>query len=100
MPHLFCYDISADGPRLKVANKLLEFGCIRLQYSVFAGDLRETHLKELLAWLKTFHTNALQPTDSILILTLTLNQLKSTDTFGPAPPDWDMLTQPPNTLII
>jgi hypothetical protein len=24
----------------------------------------------------------------------------STDTFGTAPPDWDMLTQPPNTLII
>lgn len=100
MPQLLCYDISDDNKRQKVADKMLELGCYRLQKSVFAGDLSETVFKELLLWLKKFHTEALQSTDSILILTCTMQQLQSTIHIGAVPLDWGMLTLPPNTLII
>lgn len=100
MPYLICYDISDDTCRQKVADHLVAFGCYRLQKSVFAGDLTDAVFRELLNRLKKFRTDALMPTDSILILSVTLAQLQGSMHLGAVPPDWALLTQPPNTLII
>lgn len=98
--HLICYDISEDSKRQKVADKLIEVGCYRLQKSVFAGDLSATLYTGLLAWLKKFHADFLQADDSVLILACTTQQLQSAVHIGAVPPDWNMLAQPPNTLIV
>lgn len=101
MPYyLICYDIGEDARRQKVADTLIAAGYLRLQKSVFAGEPSETTFRQLQAWLKKFHAEALQPADSILILPCTQNQLLNTVTIGAPPPDWGLLTTPPNTLII
>ena len=100
MPYLICYDISDDSKRQKVADTLVAFGCYRLQKSVFAGDLSDVVFRDLFAWLKKIRTDALMPTDSVLLLSVTLPQLQGVIHLGAVPPDWVMLTQPPNTLII
>ncbi len=43
---LICYDISADGPRARVAERLEEIA-IRVQFSVFEARLTDAQLKSL-----------------------------------------------------
>ena len=49
---LIAYDIENDRLRTRTSNKLLAAGCIRLQFSVFAGELAGALYKETVAWLK------------------------------------------------
>ncbi len=48
---LVIYDISSDSTRLKLANRLFDYGLQRIQYSAFKGELnahdREVLVKEL-----------------------------------------------------
>lgn len=100
MPYIVCYDIENDNRRNKTAAKLIELGFQRVQKSVFAGDPGENALHQLEDWLqKHFPTGANNP-DTALLLPCTQRQLEQTTVFGSDPPDWHLLTDPPNTLII
>ncbi len=100
MPYLVCYDIENDNRRLKTAAKLIEFGFQRVQKSVFAGDPGETALQQLEAWLQKHFPAGANNEDTALLLPCTQRQLETTKVFGQDPPDWHLLTDPPNTLII
>lgn len=41
------YDISDDHQRRRISETCLDYGLDRQQYSVFAGRLKPTHLREL-----------------------------------------------------
>lgn len=47
MQCLVIYDISDDRIRGKVADRCLDYGLERIQYSAFLGDLTPTHRTEL-----------------------------------------------------
>lgn len=101
MPWLICYDIENDQRRLKIANRLLEAGFVRLQKSVFVGDPREPVLRELNGWLKNFVPPPDTPNaDCVLLLPCTQNQLDTALMLGLPPDDWAEFLDPPNTLII
>lgn len=101
MTLLFSYDIEDDRLRLRMANKLLETGFVRLQKSVFlATHLGEGHWTRLLDWTRQQVMPQLLQDDQILYLPLT--ELQTLD-FGflPEPPnEWQELLDPPNTLFI
>lgn len=98
--YMVFYDIADNPARQKVAAALLAAGCYRVQRSVFAGNLTGTVFRDLSAWLAKFHADVLDSDDCILILPCTQRQLNSATALGPPPSDWDMLTDPPNTLIL
>lgn len=100
MPYLLCYDIENDNKRLKTAAKLIELGFQRIQKSVFAGDPGEPALRDLKTWLKKQFQSGAVNQDTALLLPCTQKQLEDARVFGCDPPDWHLLTDPPNTLII
>lgn len=94
------YDIENDRLRLKTANKLLEYGLIRLQKSVFSGAVAETPWKHLLLWLQKEVAENFQPEDRLLYLPLSEGQAKLFK-FLPAPsPEWVEIIDSPNTLFL
>lgn len=101
MPWLISYDIEDDKRRLKIANRLLQAGFVRLQKSVFVGDPREVVLRHLTAWLQQFvPSTGTTRTDCVLILSCTQNQIDSAQMLGKPPADWTEFLEAPNTLII
>lgn len=48
MLYFLVYDISDDKTRSHVSEFLKNFGCTRIQYSAFVGDLSEAELNEIL----------------------------------------------------
>ncbi len=45
---LVVYDIPDDRVRARVADRCLDYGLDRIQYSAFLGDLSRTHQEELM----------------------------------------------------
>ena len=100
MTILVSYDIADDRLRVKTANKMLEYGLIRLQLSVFAGAIADTPWKQLLGWIQKEIVTQFAADDKLLYLPLTEGQ-SSYFTFLPATPDeWLQTVNPPNTLFI
>ena len=100
MTLLVSYDIADDRLRLRAANKLLEFGFIRLQKSVFAGTPADATWRQCLLWLKQEVLAGFGPEDRFFYLPLTEGQSKNF-VFLPAPPqDWNDLLAPPSTLFV
>jgi len=97
MPYLISYDIKSDSLRLKVSKRLLADGCIRLQKSVFAGQVGGPVLKDLSAWLEE---TVKAKEDSVFILDVGLETLKRTQWIGRQTPDWAFATDPPDVLFI
>ena len=52
MNYLVIYDISENSKRTKLADKLKDYGLIRIQKSVFIGELTEKDAKEAEKHLK------------------------------------------------
>lgn len=100
MTILVSYDIENDRLRLKTANKLLEYGLVRLQKSVFSGAVAPTPWKHLLAWLKKEVVAHFAPDDRLLYLPLTEGQAGLFKFLPAPPPEWTEAVNSPNTLII
>ena len=100
MPILVSYDIDNDKLRLRVANKLLEYGSMRLQRSVFLGNPAAGLWNQLYRWMQEEVHPHFTEADNVLHLQMTELQMEAMF-FVPAPPSaWTELTDPPNTLII
>lgn len=52
MDHLVIYDITDDNLRLRVSEKLKDYGLARIQFSAFIGRLKGHELSSLLAELR------------------------------------------------
>lgn len=100
MTILVSYDIADDRLRLMTANKLLEYGLIRLQFSVFAGAIDDTPWKNLIGWIQKEIVAQFAPNDKLLYLPLTEGQ-SAYFTFLPSTPsEWLDTLNPPNTLFV
>jgi len=101
MNHLVSYDISDNRLRLRIANMLKQSGCLRLQYSVFAGNLREsvsyTLLQNLTALTKEPEWS---DEDSVFILPLHQYSRDKLTILGNLPPDWDLMQGDLHTLVL
>ena len=94
------YDIENDRLRLKTANKLLEYGLMRLQKSVFSGSVAETPWKHLHQWLEKEVVTNFQPEDRLLYLPLTEGQASLFKFLPAPPPEWGEVIDSPNTLFL
>lgn len=97
MPYLISYDIENDRLRGKIANRLIAAGCVRLQKSVFAGQVKDTVFKELSNWL---YQSIKNPGDSIFILDIGPETLRHALWVGQQAPDWSFATGPPDVFFI
>lgn len=99
MPWLICYDIEQNSLRTKIANKLLEAGLDRVQWSVFAGNMEKHHLEKLRAWLAAALAKKPAPGNSVIILNLPPSDLRGMTVIGEPRFNYDELINPPNTLF-
>lgn len=65
---LVVYDIPDDRTRLRVAERCLDYGLDRIQYSVFLGEIHRGHQTALLTELRTLM--AASPGGSIYLFPL------------------------------
>ena len=100
MTLLVSYDIADDRLRQKAANKLLEYGFLRLQKSVFAGVPSEGLWHSCQQWLQAHLAPAFGPEDRLFYLPLTEGQAKNFVFLPATPTEWNDLLQPPSTLFI
>lgn len=100
MTLLVSYDIADDRLRLKAANRLLEYGFIRLQKSVFAGAPADAVWRQCVLWLQSDVAAAFGPDDRFFYLFLTEGQSKNFVFLPQAPAEWNDLLLPPSTLFV
>ncbi|MEZ4885611.1 MAG: CRISPR-associated endonuclease Cas2 [Chitinophagales bacterium] len=100
MAHLICYDIEEDGLRKKIADKLIENGLLRVQYSVFLGTMHEYQVQTLLEWLNHKVSTSQNPKNQILVLEVGKKQLQKMLVMGGKPNDKDALLGELDTVII
>ncbi len=99
MPWLICYDIEQDPLRSKISKRLAYEGLERLQWSVFAGELKEEQLKKLKTWLNGEIAKKPAPGNSVIIINLPPSDLKGMTVIGEPKFRYDELVDPPNTLF-
>ncbi|BFI75720.1 CRISPR-associated endonuclease Cas2 [Sulfurisphaera ohwakuensis] len=71
MLYIVFYDISDDGMRNRVADVLKKKGLVRVQYSVFIGDLNSARLKDVIASLRVLYRSNKEGRFSVMILPVT-----------------------------
>lgn len=89
MPLLISYDIERDSLRKKIADRLIDAGFTRIQYSVYLGSLPDNVCKQTAAWL--YHVPEderwVAASDSILLLSVHTEQVRNMQVIGQ--PKWD-----------
>ena len=93
--YLVSYDIQSDKQRKKVADKLIEYGLTRVQYSVFLGPLKTHLLQNLKTHLPT-HLTAKD--DRLFIMPLTAKIVERSDFLGNQDVDQGYILGTKNTL--
>jgi CRISPR-associated protein Cas2 len=78
MQYHICYDISNNKKRRKVAELLSDYG-VRVQYSVFRGELKKKDVKSLLTKCEKMID---VKTDSVMFIPLCANCESKTDFIG------------------
>lgn len=85
MLKIIMYDIDGDKPRTKLAKYLEREGFIRLQYSVFAGDIKAHHWKKVWGRLKLFFEEKCQPHDKIYVTKIDADNFRKMEGLGEKP---------------
>ncbi|MFN3849606.1 MAG: CRISPR-associated endonuclease Cas2 [Spirosomataceae bacterium] len=93
-----CYDIENDKIRERVANKLLDFGLERIQFSVFVGPLNRFQFQKLRIAIEKILSG--YPKSNLLIIPLSGFGKSNVYHCGDAEPDWEYLTGKKLTLIL
>lgn len=99
MPYLICYDISDDRLRAKIVKHLIVFGLVRVQYSVYCGEVRESRYPKLMAAFQKEMATFAVPSDSILVFDLTKAQIKTCMVIGHNNLDREGLSGETHTMI-
>ncbi len=100
MPHLVCYDIENDRKRKKIADKLLEYGLERVQYSVFMGVFSTILKRRFTVWLEGILDLKEFPNDSVLIIRLSSQEVTDMIVVGNSKLDKEEIAGLKNTLFI
>jgi CRISPR-associated protein Cas2 len=80
MLYLVLYDISANKTRKKIADRLLDSGLTRAQFSVFIGTLAKNRVDEIIL----FAESLLAETDRLYIIPVERDGLSNARMIGPA----------------
>ena len=79
MNYIISYDLKNSYKRKQLSNYLKSYGLIRIQKSVFWGDIQEKFLKKYVLTLKSFlESNE----DSILVCPINAEDLKNSSFIG------------------
>ena len=98
--HLLCYDIEDNYLRQKIANRLIEIGLVRIQKSVFLGELSNKLAEELETWLKTKVEEKLDNENDIIVaIKLAKNEVREMQCYGVNKPDIDYIVGDKNTML-
>ncbi|WP_319371675.1 CRISPR-associated endonuclease Cas2 [uncultured Ilyobacter sp.] len=77
MKYLISYDISSNKKRYRVVKALEEFGCYRIQKSVYFIDSDEKTIKDLRKSIMGYFRG-----DSLIIIPLELSVIKNSEFLG------------------
>ena len=98
---LIAYDISDDKLGTKTANRLIYTGLLRVQFSVFMGTVADKDLADFMAWFKVKILTLAENSDcSLIIVPMSVGNIKATVALGTKKLDYDELTGEKHTLII
>lgn len=101
MALLISYDIEDNYLRQKIANRIIDSGLERIQYSVYIGTAKEKALQDLIAWLGALPQDKnWQSNDSVIILSLSSLQVQQMITIGNPQWDKDDLSGDRHTLVL
>jgi CRISPR-associated protein Cas2 len=100
MPHLICYDISANTLRAKLGRKILDHGLDRINKSVYLGTITDTNLKNLEQELASLVQNKGEPQDSLIIIPVNAQQIHAMRVYGRNDLDKEELSGEKSTLIL
>jgi CRISPR-associated protein Cas2 len=100
MPHLICYDITADGLRAKLSKKINESGLDRINKSVYLGTIGDSSLNMLELGLAKLVQEQGGGDDSLIVLPVTIHQVEEMRIYGRIDPERDELTGEKSTLIL
>ena len=98
--HLISYDIESDHIRVKAAKALLRYGLIRVQYSVFMGEVKESALAKVKKELQDLAASP-QWSDDDTVMILPLHQYSEDyiEFVGRSPDRWAEITGELHTLM-
>jgi CRISPR-associated protein Cas2 len=96
---LIAYDITEDALRTKVANRLIYCGLYRVQFSVFVGTIDDKILTDFIDWFKNKIFTLATSDCSLLVVPLSVGQVKNTLSLGTKQLDYDELTGEKHTLF-
>lgn len=98
---LVSYDLENNRLRTRFANQLLALGLIRVQLSVFVGALGPPYLSKLeRSILDVTQAKEWQEEDAVLLLPLHDYSRERLKSWGKLPDNWDLINDPPHTLIL
>lgn len=100
MPHLICYDIEKNALRSKLAQLIIDYGLDRINYSVYLGAIEGSALAELEQKLSDLIQRQGQPSDSLILIPLTAQQVHAMRVYGKNDLDPDEMTGDKHTLIL
>ncbi len=81
MRWIIVYDITDDGLRQKVSERLKDYGLERIQYSAFQGELPRHALSSLMTDLRKLLNEGIE-TDSVIVLPICDSCFKNILTIG------------------
>lgn len=79
------YDITDNKPRTKLADYLEQQGLVRLQYSVFSGEVEAHHWNRIWKHITHFFRTKCQPEDKVFSMVVDSDHFRKMDTLGPEP---------------
>ncbi|MCD6348613.1 MAG: CRISPR-associated endonuclease Cas2 [Candidatus Korarchaeota archaeon] len=80
--YLVVYDISDDAVRLKVANKLKDYGMRRIQYSAFVGELAPRRYRSLVGELRRIISGVREGRRMIHLFPIPVSSLERVEVVG------------------
>lgn len=90
MAQLICYDIEDNRRREKIAKMLNQLGFVRIQLSVFAGNLRHEVCMKALKKISEKWNAEKYPADKFFLFFIDDDNLENGHTLG-QPPDWKII---------
>ena len=100
MPHLICYDISNNSLRTKMGKQIIQHGLDRINKSVYLGTISSSSLTNLENKLQQAMQAKPNPTDSLIVISVSATELQAMRIYGKNDLDKAELTGTKNTLIL
>jgi len=100
MHYLVCYDITNNGLRKKIADRLLYYGLARVQFSVFVGYVADIHFEQMTTELHKKINASSDDTDSIIFLRINQTNLRKMLIFGKLKGESDYIMANGHTIYI